>query len=257
MQISPIVSPDNPTFKMFMKLSRSKGIKRHGVALFSGAKQVQEVVEEFREKCSGVILKEGLHDPESFAVQEIPIYSLSAKLYGQIDLFNTRGPILLVKVAPMPAWEGNSIPEGCTLCIPFQDPSNVGAVIRSAAAFAVERVLVLEESAHPFHPKSVRAAGSSLFRISIWKGPSIHDLSLSHVPVVTLSPDGEDVEAYRFPLNFYLIPGMEGPGLPKGFRSDASLAIPMASGVDSLNAPLATGIALYRWRRSLGWASAQ
>jgi tRNA G18 (ribose-2'-O)-methylase SpoU len=180
----------------------------------------------------------------------MPVFSLTANLFQQIDRFDTGAPILLVKVAPFPRWDDRSWPAGCTLCLPFQDPTNVGAVIRSAAAFGVSRVLLLEEAAHPFHPKSVRAAGSTLFRIPIRQGPSIHDLRVHNIPMVTLSPEGQDLDHYGFPPKFCLVPGLEGPGLPESLRA-TSLAVPMSAGVDSLNAAVATGIVLYRWRCGL------
>jgi tRNA G18 (ribose-2'-O)-methylase SpoU len=66
--------------------------------------------------------------------------------------------------------------------------------------------------------------------------------------VVTLSPQGEDIGNYRFPETFCMIPGLEGPGLPGNLKDANALAIPMEPGVESINAALATGIALYLWR---------
>jgi tRNA G18 (ribose-2'-O)-methylase SpoU len=94
----------------------------------------------------------------------------------------------------------------------------VGAVIRSAAAFGVSRVVVLKEAAHPFHHKSVRAAGSAILRVSLWEGPSIKELEKTKAPLVSLSPGGKDIARYKFPSTFGLLPGLEGPGLPESLR---------------------------------------
>ena len=73
----------------------------------------------------------------------------------------------------MSAWSDDEPwPDGCTLFVPFQDPENVGAVIRSAAAFGVARVVLLREAAHPFHPRSSRAAGPALFQVPLQVGPA-------------------------------------------------------------------------------------
>ena len=159
--------------------------------------------------------------------------------------------MLLVRAGPFPLWRNENLPPGCTLFIPFQDPANVGGVIRSAAAFGVTQVVLLREAAHPFHPRSTRAAGSALFRIPLQKGPSIKDLKESRHSMITLSPEGADITNYEFPDRFGLLPGMEGPGLPQNVQSRTSLSIPMVQGVESLNAAMATGIALYQWRNSL------
>lgn len=124
----------------------------------------------------------------------------------------------------------------------------MGAVIRSAAAFGVARIVLLKEAAHPYHHASLRTAGSAVWRTRILEGPSISELKVTGVPLVTLSPQGKDLGAYRFPQSFGLVPGLEGPGLPHVLRRAECLSIPMSPGVESLNAALATGIALYAWR---------
>ena len=233
---------------MFLKLLSGKGIKKHGLALLSGPKQVAEVLREFPEKCSGVLLAERMRVPAHPSMGETGTYELAPELFREVDLFGTDHPILLVRAAPFEEWDPMGWPAGCTLFVPFQDPANVGAVIRTGAAFGVSQVVLLEEAAHPFLPKSMRAAGSCLFRVPMVTGPSIRDLHQAGVPLITLSPRGKDMAEYRFPGTFGLIPGLEGPGLPANLMELDSLSIPMGRNVESLNAALATGIALYVWR---------
>src|SRR6185437_12533683 len=139
--------------------------------------------------------------------------------------------------------------EGCTLFVPFQDPENVGAVIRSAAAFGAAQVVLLREAAHPFHPRSSRAAGPALFQVPLRFGPSIHDLHAREVPLIALATDGPALGATALPERFGLVPGVEGPGLPAHLRQGHRLRIAMEPGVESLNAATATAIALYVWRQ--------
>jgi 16S rRNA (guanine527-N7)-methyltransferase len=151
----------------------------------------------------------------------------------------------------MPEWSDDAPwPEGCTLFVPFQDPENVGAVIRSAAAFGVARVVLLREAAHPFHPRSARAAGPSLFQVPLLRGPSLADLETRHAPLIALATDGPELAAEPFPERFGLVPGVEGPGLPAHLRGGTRRRIPIAPGVESLNAAAATAIALYAWSQS-------
>ena len=247
-----ITSAGNTTFKIFLRLTRGRGILKYGRALFSGPKQIKELLHDFPDRCSGIIYSEN-HDipvvPESL---EMPFYCLSSELFHRIDIHDTGHPVLLVRVDPFPRWTDSPGQSGCTLCIPFQDPANVGAVIRSAAAFGASRLVILEEAAHPFLPKSLRVAGSTLFRVPLFEGPSIKDLKVSNMPLLALSPEGRDIDTFRFPPSFCLVPGLEGPGLPGHLREAVLLSIPMEPGVESLNAALVTGIALYLWRRGLG-----
>jgi TrmH family RNA methyltransferase len=252
MKIKEIISPNNITFRVFLQLTKTRGIKKHRMALLSGPKQVREVVTEFQDRCAGIIFSDRDALPVGLSPDDIPFYHLSSNLFHEIDLYGTGEPILLVRVEPFPRWGDGSDQSGCTLFIPFQDPANVGAVIRSAAAFGVPKVVMLKEAAHPFHPKSVRVAGSNVFRVPLFEGPALHELRVSAVPVIVLSPGGKNIKDHIFPDSFWLVPGLEGIGVPDHLKQTTVLSIPMEAGVESLNAALATGIVLYLWRSGLG-----
>lgn len=245
MGIHDISSRSNPAFRNFLRLLGGQGVKKQGLSLLSGPKQVKEVLLEFPDRCEAVILTRGHSLPIPGGIGS---YRLSAELFGEIDVYGTRQPILVVRFKPLSAWNPTKPPPGCTLFIPFQDPSNVGAVIRSAAAFGVSQTVVLKEGAHPFHHKSIKVAGSAIFRVPVFAGPSIRDLGSERFPIITLSPAGQEIGNFEFPATFGLLPGVEGPGLPPNLGHLTSLSIPMSGGVESLNAALATGIALYVWR---------
>jgi 16S rRNA (guanine(527)-N(7))-methyltransferase RsmG len=248
-QIMEIVSANNPKFKSFLKLLKTRGIRKQRLAFLSGGRQVKEVLESFPEKCTGIVFSDPKTIPEAPGSVQLPCYRLHPDLFRQLDIHDTGKALLQIRVAPFDTWKDDGAGSGCTLIIPFQDPRNVGAVIRSGAAFGVSRVVLLKEAAHPFHPASLRAAGSTVFRTKILNGPSLQELEVKSVPLITLSPEGDDLASFRFPATFCLVPGLEGPGLPGRLKEAVCLSIPMMPGVESLNAATATGIALYAWRR--------
>ena len=124
----------------------------------------------------------------------------------------------------------------------------MGAVIRSAAAFGVARVVLLREAAHPFHPKGARAAGPTLFHVPLLHGPSVEELQSRDHPLIALATEGPEIGSEPFPATFGLLIGREGPGLPDHLRAGLRRRIPIAPDVESLNAATATAIALYAWR---------
>jgi len=250
MGVIEINSERNRTFRVLLSLVKARGIRKHGKAILSGPKQIREVLADFPAECEGIIDTDGGDpDPEG-AAKPLPRYRLAHPLFRQLDAFHAGPPLLLIRAVPHAEWKTVGRSQGCTLCVPFQDPANVGAVIRTAAAFGVSRVVMLKEAAHPFLPKSLRAAGSSIFRVPLLIGPGLGQLNACGLPLIALSPEGLNIDEFRFPPSFCLVPGLEGLGLPENLNPSAVLSVAMEQGVESLNAALATGIALYAWRRA-------
>lgn len=248
--VQPIGSEQNSRFKGLKKLLSGRGIRKAGQAILAGSRPVAETMAAFPERCLAWITSGHHHPPPEGAPAQMQWLQLSEALFRRLDIFGTHSPLLLMTVADLEPWTPQeAFPEGCSLIVPFQDPENIGAVIRSAAAFGASQVILPAESAHPYHPKALRAAGGITPKVRLRQGPSIRDLP-ADLPLVTLSSEGRDIDAAAFPKRFGLLAGTEGEGLPPQWRRHA-LRIPIADCVESLNAATATAIALYEWRRRL------
>jgi len=245
--VREITSDSNATFQRCLDLLGGQGIRKHGEALLSGPRICAEVLARFSNHVLGWLSHPDGPPP---LAESIPWLRLNAGLFRQLDVAGTHAPLLLVKVPEIRPWsDPGAWPLGCTLFVPFQDPENVGAVIRSAAAFGVKRVVLLREAAHPFHPRSSRAAGPALFQVELLQGPSLNDLRVADAPLIALDTSGPELTEAPFPDRFGLVVGAEGPGLPAHLRQRERRRIAIEPGVESLNAAAAVAIALYVWAR--------
>ncbi|QEH37530.1 Ribosomal RNA small subunit methyltransferase G [Aquisphaera giovannonii] len=240
-----VSSESNPSFRLFRDLLAGRGIRKHGQAIVAGNRIIGEVLVRYPGRAIGWISPESGPPPPETA-SSLTWFRLAPPLYREIDVAGTNSPLLLVEAPPLPAWsDEDEWPEGCTLFIPFQDPENVGAVIRSAAAFGASRVVLLREAAHPFHPRSSRAAGTALFQVPLLQGPSIHDLASAGVPLIALDTSGPELSESPWPPRFGLVVGLEGPGLPEPLRGGPRRRIAIRPDVESLNAATAAAVALH------------
>ncbi|MEJ2578249.1 MAG: 23S rRNA (guanosine(2251)-2'-O)-methyltransferase RlmB [Kineosporiaceae bacterium] len=138
------------------------------------------------------------------------------------------------------------------------DPRNLGAVIRSAAAFGGHGVIVPERRAAGMTAGAWKASAGAAARVPVARAANLTrtlvELQRAGVFVVGLDAGGTagigDLDVLDGPL--VLVAGSEGAGLSRLVREtcDVVASIPMTSGTESLNAGVATGIALYEIARA-------
>ncbi len=141
------------------------------------------------------------------------------------------------------------------------DPGNMGTILRTALAANVERVLLTPDCVDYYSPKVVRSAAGAHIALPVetdlaWSG--IAERVVAHcagTPRVLLAEAGSEHLYYDQDLTqpCALIIGNEAHGPSQEARALAtrSVSIPLANGVESLNAAMAAGIMLYEAVRQL------
>lgn len=138
-----------------------------------------------------------------------------------------------------------------------QDPGNAGTLLRSAAAFGFDGVLLDGTCASPFAPKTVRASMGAAVRIplgvtqdlpaalSVLRGRGMECLAAALYQSEPLDAAGTD-----FPHGLCVVIGSEGQGLSAQVIAACSRAvrIPMTDRVESLNAGVAGSVLLWHFR---------
>ena len=138
------------------------------------------------------------------------------------------------------------------------NPTNIGAIFRSAAALGIDGVIVTSDSADPLYRRASRVAMGTVFQVpwtyvdaKVWQSEGIDLLhragyktaamALRHNTVGIDDPQLDKVNKLA------IILGSEGPGLKDKTitQSDFTIKIPMATGVDSLNVAAASALAFW------------
>lgn len=137
-----------------------------------------------------------------------------------------------------------------------RDPGNLGTVIRSAAAFGVERVVLSSDCADLYHARTLRAAMGTLFHTHILIVEKLTDAiavlaKQGKVYAAALDASAVQLGCLTFGSDDAVVIGNEGHGLSAEVLAACTdtVYIPMASGVESLNAGVAASILLWEFYR--------
>lgn len=135
---------------------------------------------------------------------------------------------------------------------------NMGAIVRNAAAFGAQGLFLGETSAHPYLRRAVRSSMGAIFRMPVVEAVSLvealRELQRRGIRCVAAHPhtDRRVLPEARLAGDCCIVLGSEGEGLTKEVREacDEWVAVPMQSGVDSLNVGAAGAVFFYEvWRQ--------
>ena len=187
-------------------------------------------------------------------LKKIQVTVLPDDLFRSISTTEaSQGVIALVRP---PAWTLDQLFRGQALAVildGLQDPGNAGAILRAAEAFGATGVAFLKGTVDPYNPKCLRASAGSVFRVPLVAALDHHLLMAAieqrKIDLVALSPQASrEIGTVNFSRRCAIIIGSEGRGVSEPMRAKAAEARIPTVGVESLNAALAAGIALYAAR---------
>ncbi len=142
-------------------------------------------------------------------------------------------------------------PAAVVLLDTIDDPHNLGAVVRSAAAFGIDGIILAGPSAPPLGGAAAKAAAGHLERVPVVRvnvaADALRTLRDAGYWVLGAAMEGSSSREADPTNRWVLCLGSEQKGLRAKTRSaiDEFIAIPMAEGVESLNLSVAAGVLMY------------
>jgi tRNA G18 (ribose-2'-O)-methylase SpoU len=194
-------------------------------------------------------------------LDSLPIYTADSEIVTKLTGYTlVRGLWMTLRRRPeMSVEEFCKDKKRITVLMDVVNPTNVGAIIRSAAALGMDGVLLTHASVDPLTRRSARVSMGTCFQIPWTKatleqseGLNLLDILHSYgfkTVAMALTEDSTSIDNDEIRANEKLavLMGSEGPGLPKEViaASDYRVMIPMYHGVDSLNVAAASAVAFW------------
>jgi len=262
--MSRVTSRHNPRLALAAQLlSSSRERRKAGRCVLEGLHLIGVYLDRLGPPETLIIVEERLHDPQVRAlaagVPERDVIVVPSAVFAEVSTLPADVGALAVVTTPASPPPPPS--RFHLLLEDVQDPGNVGAMLRTAAAAGVEQVLLSKHCAFAWAPKVLRAGQGAHFLTTI-----VEDVDLvawsrafrgSGSMIATVPRGGTDLYTTEFPSRVAIAIGNEGAGLSEALlaEADARVAVPMPGGAESLNAAAAAAVVLFecvRQRRSAG-----
>ena len=259
-RIIPIHDPSDPRVAIFRDVRERDLVGREGRFIAEGEVVLRVLLTRARHTAEALLIAdkraEGLSDLLALLDDATPVYSAAQPVMDAVAGFHIHRGILAVgRRGPTPSAAALLAGLGERALVlglfGIANHDNMGGLLRNAAAFGVDAVILDSDCCDPLYRKAIRVSVGAALVVPIARLESGEDaLALLHgfgLETIALSPSATTPLGRLVPPpKAALLLGAEGPGLPQALIDRArAVAIPMAAGLDSLNVATAAGIALH------------
>ncbi len=253
-----IVSLQNPQYKNLRKLVESASLRREQQrTLLDGEHLVQAYLASGGVPRLLIVVESIVEHPLLARLRHVPVLQLTQRLFSALSPVKTpTGLMLLIDIPPV---DPPPRPAFIVLLERIQDPGNLGAMLRSAAAAGAEAVYLSEGCADAWSPKVLRGGMGAHFATQIVEQADLvgvaHAFAGKLCSAVLNAP--QDLFAVDLTGAVAFAVGNEGAGLSAELRALANteFSIPMPGTVESLNAAAALAVCVFERVRQLAVGS--
>ena len=266
LRVRDIADLDLPELAPFMTMRQQQDHYRDRLFVAEGRKVVERLLESDLDVVSALMPPEafeevrGLFERRSEAIDVF--LAPKPKLEAMTGFSMYQGFLACGRI-PAPAeldvvWQQAERPRFFVATDGLTNAENLGGLVRNAAAFGAQALIVGETCVHPYLRRAVRSSMGNVFRMPVVEPVSLVDalgeLRRRGMRCVAAHPhtDRRTLPEALLSGDACVVLGSEGEGISKAVREacDEQVAIPMQSGVDSLNVNSAAAVFFYEvWRQ--------
>jgi len=255
--IEHIQSIDDPRLSVFRDLPNSKAARDQGKFIAEGVVLVDRLFETGYSVESLLLEKKHLGRYRQFESQTSLL--VADGMVDEIIGFDFHRGVLACARRPEPPRLEQMVSQAVTrttfvVCISVCDQENLGGIIRSAAAFGADCMLIDSTSADPFARRVMRVSMGTNLKLPICQSADLladlRRLQQDHgvqIVATTLDESATKLNEFMRPDRAAILFGNEGHGLDAEWLdlADNQVTIPMQLDTDSLNVAVSAGIVLY------------
>ncbi|HJT60259.1 MAG TPA: RNA methyltransferase [Burkholderiales bacterium] len=245
--MTPLTSKDNPKVKRWIRLASDARYRRSEKRALIEGPHLLATALQHRVRPLAVLVTEPMSPEVSALVAQngITPVILGKGVFRAIADSDTPQGVAAEIAVP----DARKVTRNTVFLEGVQDPANVGAILRSAAAFGIGRVVLDRACADPWSPRALRAGAGGHFALAIAETSDLAaEIEAFKGTVACTVPRGGMAlaDAPLDPAAAWIF-GAEGSGLSEATirRADVRVTIPMAAGAESLNVAAAAAICLY------------
>lgn len=248
-----ITSSSNPLIKEAINLNQKKYRKLNKLALIEGYKIIKEALNE-KKSFNKLFIEESKKEEYSVYVNELDCEVIYTNRRVMETLSPTQTPQGIIAIIETSVLEPIIIPSNFLILDHVQDPGNLGAIIRTAAASGFNNIYMIN-CVDIYNDKVVRASMGNIFKtknynVTLEKLKEL--LAVKEFNLLAADMDGENIFEINLPKDklIGIIIGNEGKGISKEVKEIATktISIPMQNNVESLNAAVSASIIMYNFK---------
>lgn len=259
MNFKKISSKDNSLIKLVFSLQTSAKARRENAMFVLEGLRICDDANSCGITFDKLILTENFYSKnteqcEKFAKASNEIYLLDDKLFKKIsDTASPQGIIAVCKTDSIGQKPFDKSGKYVAL-ENLADPSNLGAISRTAEALGISGIILTDNSCDPLSPKVLRASMGTVLRLPLYLTDNIIDFirqnNLTGYSCV-VEKNAQKITDVSFESGSVVLIGNEANGLtPETVKSsDFAVTIPMNGATESLNASVAAAIAMWEMMR--------
>ncbi len=272
--IIEITDFEAPELDIYARLSEGQLLNRHepekGLFIAESPKVIERALDAGCAPVSLLLEKKHIDGQAKDIVarcENVPVYTAEFDVLTKLTGFKlTRGALCAMRRPQLPSIENVcSGARRIAILENVMNPTNVGAIFRSAAALNIDAVLLTPACSNPLYRRAIRVSMGTVFQIpwtfigdamDQWPYPGlslIKNLGFK-TAAMALSDDSVSIDAPELMAEekLAIILGTEGEGLASCTIADCdyTVKIPMSHGVDSLNVAAASAVAFWQLGRS-------
>lgn len=247
-----ISSKSNEKIKTVRKLADKKYRSQYGLFVLEGHKLVYDYLRSGNRPVRMFVADDVVerYKPIIDSASCAEVYVIPRDLYLHIsDESAPQGIMAVCAIASL-----GELRDGCCVILEsLRDAGNLGTVIRTAAAFGIENIVLSADCADLYNPKTLRATMGALFFANIIVEEDllgfVDDLKASGRRVFAAMPAGDALDIRKLELKSRdcIVIGNEGNGISEALakRCSACVTIPMRGQTESLNASSAASVLMW------------